>query len=112
MNIDINKMSDIEIINLYKKLKKQIIDFEEDIKATEKVLEEEKLDYMTVREYKNDIITDNRQLNFLKQCIEEIINYALSKNIILEETEEAQEDNGKKTNFVLQKTINKNQINK
>ena len=67
---------------------------------------------MTVREYKNDIIADNRQLNFLKQCIEEIINYALSKNIILEEKEEAQEDNNKKSNFVLQKTINKSQINK
>ena len=64
-----------EMIAKYNKLVTKISDLKEDIKCTEKVLTDPKLDWTTAREYKNDIVADRRQLLECEELLNGLYDY-------------------------------------
>lgn len=82
--LDLTKMKKEDIIKFYKQTKQKKHEYEEDIRCTEKLLVEERLDYMTVTEYKKDLIDDRRGINIINALLSSIEVYALSNGIVLE----------------------------
>ena len=64
-----------ELIAKYNKITAKISDLREDIKCTEKALTDSKLDWITVREYKNDILEDRRQLLECEELLNSLFDY-------------------------------------
>ena len=60
---NINELTKAQIIEKYKELKKKKKYFEDDIDATKKALEDHLIDYVTKKEYENDITFDNFEIN-------------------------------------------------
>lgn len=90
---------DNELIEKYNKIASKIKDLREDIKCTEQALTDPKLDWMTVKEYKNDIVADRRQLLECEEVLNGLFDYLIvhhMKEEITEITHLKEENNYKK----------------
>ena len=77
-----------ELINKYKLISKQLSSNYEEIKITEELLEDKKLDYMTRREYQSDIISCKLSISKLERELNEVTSLAQINNIkLIEESE-------------------------
>ena len=80
-----------ELLNRYQLIKKELASNYEEIRITKEVLNDRKLDYLTVREYKSDIINSELVISKLKRELKEIKAFAKINNIKLVD----EEDNAK-----------------
>ena len=71
-----------EAIQMYKDLREKINCLEEDIKYTTRALNDPKLDYLTKREYKNDLIMDRQELHVANAQLGQLINFMCEYGII------------------------------
>lgn len=80
-----------DVINTYEFLKEAIKKYEKDISDTKSALEDNRIDYITRREYKDDIIEDQKQIDMLEIRLRDLEKYAALNNIVLENSEEKEE---------------------
>lgn len=67
----------------YQELLNEKMYYNLDIEATEKMINEENLHYTELREYKNDIINDKREIDRLNSELEEIKRVLSDKNRLI-----------------------------
>ena len=72
-----------ELIGKYKKLKAEANSYAEDIKATMEALEDYRIDYVTKKEFQNDLIYDQQKLTNITDEMHEIEAIALTERISL-----------------------------
>lgn len=65
----------LDVIERYKGLKLRLHYLKEDIRYTETVLKDPKIDYVTKREYENDLITDHREIIKIGEELNELCDY-------------------------------------
>ena len=71
-----------EVIRRYQELKEKIQYLEEDIKCTERALKRKKIDYLTKREYQNDLIMDHRELHQANVELGQLIGFMCENGLI------------------------------
>lgn len=77
-----------ELLNRYQSIQTELASNYEEIRITEELLNDRKLDYLTVREYKSDIINSELVISKLKRELKEIKAFAKINNIKLVDEEE------------------------
>lgn len=73
-----------QFIQRYKDLKERVSLLEEDIKCTNRALKNKKIDYLTKREYQNDLIEDHKQLHMANAELNQMIMFLLENGLIEE----------------------------
>ena len=77
----------IDVIEKYKVLKKELEELRDDIKCTEKLINDPKVDWYTKHEYKNDLYEDKRMIMAKISEINILMDY-MYQNKMLTEIEE------------------------
>ena len=71
------------LMEKYEELKIKASAYVDDINATMEALKDSKIDYMTRREFQNDLIHDKRELETIQSEMHEIENIALIERFSL-----------------------------
>ena len=71
-----------QLIQHYKDLKERIKYLEEDIKYTNQALKNKKIDYLTKREYQNDLIQDRKELHLANAELNQLIMFMIENGLI------------------------------
>ena len=72
MQIDMTSLTNEELLALYYRLLKEKQIYADDLKYTQRALAGGYIDYVTEREYKNDIIRDDNKIREIDERIAEI----------------------------------------
>lgn len=80
-----------DVLNTYNFLKEAIKKYEKDISDTKSALGDKRIDYVTKREYQDDIIEDQKQIDMLEMRLRDVEKFATLNNITLENNENIEE---------------------
>lgn len=83
-----------EVLEMYRNLREKISLLEEDIKCTNRALINPKIDYLTKREYKNDLIQDRKELHIAHAQLNQLIAF-MCENDMLDDLRRYAEPTGK-----------------
>lgn len=78
MNITIENINEV-----YNKLLVELEQYKGDLEATKEALKDRKLDYLTVKDFENDIIYDKREIERIEEELKQIESYADYINVKL-----------------------------
>lgn len=85
--LNLETMKKEEIILLYLNQSQKKKEYQDDIFYTEKALNDNNLDYLTKREYQNDLIDDERKIRIINTLLKSIEEFALCNGIELVQTQ-------------------------
>lgn len=87
----------ISVIEKYKILKKQLEELRDDIKCTERIINDPKIDWFTKYEFQNDIREDRRNLMAVNEQMTILMDYIYQNNMqdAINEINNLKEEEGK-----------------
>ncbi len=87
----------ISVIEKYKILKKQLEELRDDIKCTERIINDPKIDWFTKHEFQNDIREDRRNLMAVNEQMTILMDYIYQNNMqdAINEINNLKEEEGK-----------------
>ena len=70
-----------DLVLKYKEIKDTIKYYQQDIIDTEKILNDPKIDYVTKKEYQNDLILDRREIMILEEEMHNLLDFIYQNNL-------------------------------